>query len=911
MEKLAREGKFADAIVLAEQSLKLRELALGPAHPDVAESLNHLALLFRELDSYTQAEQHFIRSLAIRERSLGTEHTDVAQSLYNLALLYDDQGAYEKAESLFLRSIGILEKKLGFTHQHVAYCLDALGSLYSKKGNYGKAEPLLLRALTINENTPGPQHPGVSTTLSTLASMYTAQGAFDKAEPLYLRAISIREKELGSEHPNTASALNSLATFYLAQQDYAKAEPLLVRALAIREQTLPPTHSSISSTLSNLAIAYKGLAAYQKAESLIRRSISITEKTTGPTHPAMARSLANLANLYQAQGAYTKAEPLYLRALAIYEQEKARSIDVLFNLASLYQAQGRHAKAEQLLKRATNLRETQVRVELGRLPEPRKRALMQMLYGETMAQVSFHAHDVPGRAIGLVLSFTTVLRNKGRVLDSLADSQATLRTALTPPLQQQLDELTESRAQLTAKLYNHKSPSKATSRGTAIAALRARIDELESSLSAASAEFRSQTEPVTIAKVQAALPAGSALVELVHYRRFDARDTSTQWKEERYLAYVLRPSGPPTWVALGEAAPIDAAVEALQAGMHREPGMAQAEIERRQQQARAALEKLHGLLMAPLASSLQGVSHLLIAPDGKLNLVPFEALIDGKGEYVLQRHLVSYLSSGRDLLRLATKRPASSAPTIVAAPDYGPGKTFSALPGAMAEGQQLHRSFPQSKLLTGPAASKAALSKLVGPSVLHVATHGFYARGGNGAGSTTAKSLPRDPTRGMFIESFDSALPMPPPSEGDEFDALDRAGLALASANASADGIITAREIAGLNWSGTQLVVLSACETGLGAVATGEGVYGLRRALVLSGAESQVVSLWNVADASTLALMKTFYAELARGTGRAEALRRAKLALLQEPRHAHPYYWAPFIPAGDWRPLDSSVFAKR
>jgi CHAT domain-containing protein len=152
------------------------------------------------------------------------------------------------------------------------------------------------------------------------------------------------------------------------------------------------------------------------------------------------------------------------------------------------------------------------------------------------------------------------------------------------------------------------------------------------------------------------------------------------------------------------------------------------------------------------------------------------------------------------------------------------------------------------------------------------------------------------------MSSLSSPLSSSDPAEG-----LDRAGLAMAGANQGAQGIVTAREIAGFDWWGTQLVVLSACETGIGAVPSGDGVYGLRRALVLAGAESQVVSLWSVSDASTRALMRDYYGELARGTGRAEALRRAQLHLLHQPRYAHPYYWAAFIPAGDWRPLDKNT----
>lgn len=198
--------------------------------------------------------------------------------------------------------------------------------------------------------------------------------------------------------------------------------------------------------------------------------------------------------------------------------------------------------------------------------------------------------------------------------------------------------------------------------------------------------------------------------------------------------------------------------------------------------------------------------------------------------------------------------------------------------------------------MTGAKATKSALAALTGPALLHIATHGFYIP--SAASRTSSVSGPRA-ERDLVVKG---GLP-PPPRTEDPADALDRAGLAMAGANHGATGIVTAREIAGFDWSGTQLVVLAACETGVGEVPSGDGVYGMRRALVLAGSASQVVSLWRVNDASTRALMRDYYGALANGVGRAEALRQAKLRLLREPRHAHPYYWAGLIAAGDWRPL--------
>jgi CHAT domain-containing protein len=310
---------------------------------------------------------------------------------------------------------------------------------------------------------------------------------------------------------------------------------------------------------------------------------------------------------------------------------------------------------------------------------------------------------------------------------------------------------------------------------------------------------------------------------------------------------------------------------------------------------------------------LGGVSHVILAPDAKLNLVPFEALIDPQGHYTLEGYLVSHVTTGRDLLRFATPHDPRSSGVIMAAPDYGPSSSsqaadtlsFAPLAGALAEATDLQQYF-STPPLTGREATKSALAALTGPAMLHVATHGFYTRD-PGARPTLGNPAPaRD-----IVMSHDQPWLTPTPVSETPAEGLDRAGLAMAGANQGAQGIVTARELAGFDWWGTKLVVLSACETGVESVPSGDGVYGLRRALVLAGAESQVVSLWSVSDSSAPELMREYYGELARGAGRAEALRQAKLRMMQQLRYAHPYYWAAFIQAGDWRSLDQDALPRQ
>jgi CHAT domain-containing protein len=312
---------------------------------------------------------------------------------------------------------------------------------------------------------------------------------------------------------------------------------------------------------------------------------------------------------------------------------------------------------------------------------------------------------------------------------------------------------------------------------------------------------------------------------------------------------------------------------------------------------------------------------VLIAPDGLLNLVPFGALVDGSDRHLVRRFTFSYLTSGRDLLRIGAGAAARQAPVIVADPRFDAepprgapaasrgrrsrdlrGRRWQPLPGTAEEADALVALFGRDKvvLLRGARATEAALKKVAAPRILHIATHGFF--------------LPPEPppAQDAAPQAAPAGQPMPifaaqQVSWSGPESPLLRSGLVLAGANrlssGGEDGILTALEAAGLDLWGTQLVVLSACETGVGKVTEGDGVHGLRRALVIAGAESLVMSLWQVDDRATRELMTGFYRKLEAGEGRSEALREVQLEMLRRPRTGHPYYWASFVPTGSWAPL--------
>jgi tetratricopeptide (TPR) repeat protein/CHAT domain-containing protein len=357
--QLYQQGKTHDAIPLAQKALDLRKDVLGERHPDYAQTLNNLALLYHAQGEYTQAEPLFRKALAVYKQVLGERHPLYAISLNNLALLYDSQGQYAQAERLFRQALEIKKEVLGERHPDYAQSLNNLAGLYESQGKYAQAEPLYREAREIRKQVLGERHPDYAQSLNNLAGLYESQGKYAQAEPLYRQALVITKHVLGERHPDYATSLSNLAGLYQAQGEYAKAEPLFRQALDLRKQVLGERHPACATTLNNLALLYQAQGEYAKAEPLYRQALEITKQVLGERHPRYATSLNNLAALYQAQGEYAKAEPLFCQARDLRKQvlgerhpDYAASLN---NLAGLYQDQGEYAQVVPLLRQAREI----------------------------------------------------------------------------------------------------------------------------------------------------------------------------------------------------------------------------------------------------------------------------------------------------------------------------------------------------------------------------------------------------------------------------------------------------------------------------------------------------------------------------------------------------------------------------
>ncbi|MGI8788321.1 MAG: CHAT domain-containing protein [Pyrinomonadaceae bacterium] len=882
---------------------------------DEARNLNFEAMNLWRDSKYKQAQPLAERALAIREKESGANTLDFASSLVTLANITGDNGEYDTSESLYLRALAIKEKLLGKDDLSVSSILNNLGLLYEDKGDYVKAESLLRRALEIRKKTLEPNHLLIANVLNNLAGLSRIKGDEIKAAEFYRRALDIREKALPPDSPDVATSLMNLANIYT---DATTAEPLYRRALAIREKVFGNDSPIVAETLYNLAVLFHQADDNIKAEPLAKRALAIFEKSLGAEHPRTGYALNLLATIYKNSDDYAQSEQMYRRAIAIKEKTQGANHPDLSgaysNLANLYDLKGEIDKAVAMQSRANDILEFNIELNLAAGSEKQKLDYLNILNGFVDSTLRMNFQSAPDSEAAQNLGAGIILRRKGRVLDAMADNIGALRRRFNAQDQILLDNLDKINKRFSEFILNGAENETADEYRAKIKTLTDERDELEDKISRRAAGFYEKTQPVTLNEIQSRIPPDSALLEFTVYNALSNKSESnlaSPMTEPHYAVYVLHNQGAVRGIDLGDAKQIDEAINAYREAL-RDPKRTDV-----QTLARVVDEKV----MQPIRALLGDSKHLLVSPDGELNLIPFEALFDEKGRYLIENYSFTYLTSGRDLLRMQMSRESKNKTLIIAAPIFGlpaaetkggnqarrtlrhinkrrsvtaardlSGVYFAPLNGTAQEARLIQTLFPDATFLTGAQATETALKQVAAPRILHIATHGFFLEDENFL-NDKSQTATRDAK--TTIESENPLL---------------RSGLALAGANQRStngdDGILTALEASGLNLWGTKLVVLSACDTGVGEIKNGEGVYGLRRAFTLAGTESLVMSLWSVSDYTTRELMTNYYKNLKQKMGRGAALRQAQLEMLKRKGREHPFYWAAFIESGEWANLD-------
>ncbi|MPZ45450.1 MAG: CHAT domain-containing protein [Betaproteobacteria bacterium] len=904
---LVRRGKLDRAEELHRHALRVLQ-GLGPRYlADVATVLGNLGLLYRRRDETARARATLLRAIHTHLLVGSLESSDASIPLVNLIALLlkrdEEQRADEMIDWLLRAAGGGTDVK----KHRIARALLELGSEAFRRAQLGPAERLATRALDLLEAIYGSAAPQTVRALRLLANVQAHKGNIEPAEQGLLRLLAmpgfepeksaellidlgktLRERGPGSfpaaigmferairllrergapEPQRLASALGNLGYVCFLRDDEHRADELYTQALALGDANV--LGNEYPWLLYNQALLHYHLAKHEAARDGMERALQHWQASLGPSHPFIATVHANLALVHWARDDFGAAQRAFVLARQLGAGDFQRTLLVGSERERLEAA---HVEQSELYRLVSFCFAAGARGEVAR-------ATAELL-----------------------------LERKAGVLDALAFTHARVRARLDAVAREQLDRVEELRRRiahtvLSAQLFGDRYDPRA------LAALQAEEDRLQTEISHEHAIGLGALEPVTLSAVQGALSERTVLVEYLRWSRFDPvrRGSGTPWREQRYAAMVLRDSGDPCWFDLGEANAIDGAAHELRALLR--------DLDSDTDAVSAAAADLYERLWGAFDALLAGASLLLVAPDGELNLLPFAIL---GAPMLAERYVVSHLTSGRELLRSSPPAAADAAVVIVVDPDFDAVDVSGApvaaasvpstlrlepLPGTRDEAEVIAALFPRCRVLAGADANVSALKAIERPALLHVATHGWFTPAGETPPLLASSSL-RVGGEYLFIERALRPAAANP---------MLHAGLALAGANRSApgrsSGFVTAAELAALDLRGTELVVLSACDTGLGAIPAGGEFAGLRRAFAIAGAAAQVISLWEVDEDATTALMESFYRRLLDGTGRAEALQQAQHEIRRRPRWAHPGIWAAFVAWGAAGALSHNVLA--
>jgi CHAT domain-containing protein/tetratricopeptide (TPR) repeat protein len=893
-------GDSAGAQRVWSDALTLAERTLGPAHPAIAEFLRRLGFAAFAAGNLADARRLRERALRIGEQSLAPCDPAVTRLINSLANSFQYDGEFFEARRLYARALTTIERCLGKNHSEYATYIYNDAAMAREIGDLGEADALLARAIATWSAVLGPNHAYVARGLDAQAEVAALRGQLDRARTLYQQALEIHRRELGRDHPQVADMLTSLARTLTDQGDTAGAMRHIEEAVAIvRKSGSPDDADHVARVLELRGTLQMQAGKLADARSSVAEAVAARERVFGRAHPLTAATRATLATIDLARG-----------------QRDAALSSAL--------------EAEQVGR-------DHLRFTVRYLPERQAMAYAAKRPRGLDLALSVTASAVPDDASRV---FDSLIRSRGVVLDELAARRIASYSGTTQDATVTTTAIAARQrfANLVVRSLLESVPRPLLDEA------RKQKEDAERILAERTVEGRVElvTAASGIDEVKRALPGDSVLVSFVRYERTVASGTGSSFTTTvvpSYAAFVVKAGAArAVFAPLGPADSIEALVSEWRKAASGDSTSGFTTRDRAETVYAAVADKLRTAVWDPVEAATAGAHHVFIVPDGMLNLVNFAALVDQQGRFLVERDaLIHYLSTERDVVVGAVEPNRQGGLLAVGNPAFDEGRPparaqpavtrsgcepasqtrFGNLPGSLGEVIEISRIWPGTSptavtVLSGSTASETAVKNaLTGRRVLHFATHGFFlgdacppdgSRSGAGfaPGASAAKGVARGSAAARFAE------------EGRE-NPLLLSGLAFAGANRRSaarldedDGILTAEEVAGLNLNGVEWAVLSACDTGLGAIRAGEGVFGLRRAFQVAGARTVIMSLWPVDDQATRAWMRALYeARFRRGLSTADAVHTASVTVLRERRAKKqstlPVYWAAFVAAGDWQ----------
>ena len=896
-------GDIDKAERLYLEAIENYKVSLGDTHPDYATAIQNLGQLYETEARYTQAEKLYLDAIEIRKIAIGQFHPTYASSLFSLGRLYRKTGDYPKSQQNFEQALRIFEKSLGKLHPSYANATGELGVLLQNMGQYTDAEQYLIETVQLREEIYGPAHKLTAESMNNLGSLYRLMGNFTKAEYNYRQAERILEKELGANNPDYGTILNNLGDFYVAILEFEKARPYYQEASRIFELNFGTAHPAYANTLNNLASLNRKTGNYKDAEKYYQQTLAIDEKTLGKNHPAYATSLNNLAILYVATKRYSMAEPLYRESiqikkntLGINHPAYAKSLN---NLALLYMTLDDLASAEPLFLEAIENQLNQIHTIFPAISEKEREAFYATLRSDLERFNTFAIFRALDNPKILEQMYNNQLTTKALLFNSSVKTRRSILSSNDESLINDFGKWRSLREDL-ARLYQLPKMD-LDQKVEDLNSLEDQVEGLEKDLSRRSALFAKDNDRSTYTwkDVRDALGPQEAAVEIIRFRRYkiDQEGKSKINKDlniPEFLNYGF------TDEVLYAALVVD-----KQTTDHPKLVLLENGFDLENRFLSYYKNAIHYVVKdynsyqqywSKIAEVLPStVKKVYLSPDGVYNKINLNAIRNQQTQnYLIDDLAVQNITSSKDLVGPQSLITSSKQAVLMGDPDFlwegvaeAPSEVstevkdyLDPLPGTGKEVDGIRKYMLNNQwnanTLTSQEANEEVLKAVDNPRVLHIATHGYFSPEifNNRVSNDLLSS-------GLLLAGSSNAL------------YHRRNNLPLESKE---DGILTAYEAMNLRLDQTELVVLSACETGLGTVKNGEGVYGLQRAFKVAGAQNIVLSLWRVDDATTQKLLQYFYQGWLEHEDKHRAFKEAQIKLREE--YLYPYYWAAFVMVG-------------
>lgn len=905
-------GDFSLALESLEKTLAIELEVLGENHPDVAESYEGIGLAYSMLAKYPLALENYENALDIQLENLGENHPDVAESYNNIGDVYDSLGDYSLALEYKQKSLAIRVETLGENHPDVANSYSSVGRHFISIGNYTLAVEYFEKALDIQLEVLGNKHETTLVSYGGIGIAYTLLGDSSSAIEYFNKALNVQLEVLGNKHPVVAASYNRIGLAYNSVGDYPLALENFKKALAIQLDALGENHPEVATSYNNIGSVYNSLRNFPLALDNFEKALNIMLDVLGENSIDVANGYSNIGGVYSSLGNYSLALENQEKGVALYldifgEQHPNLAMSYR-NLSRTYYSLGNFAESLSLSRKAMNLSLYFQNQSFSLLDSKSK-----LTYNRNL-QPSFFFYFQALSSTGDVSSYSPVytdwLSFKGSgvsLTNGLSEVLLQAQQSGDEALQSQLEEYNQARIALgSLYLKTETAELDVEQQKQVIETLSKRVKDLEVELANKNDTFKVLLDLNTL-----------IIDDLAGVLQVNERFIDFAVFPDRLYAFDIDSNKTVRFYDLGETPVVLSQLDELRSSLTQQGEL---RLDTTTDTYKTVTESLYKTLLAPVIADLPtSTTKLIVSPDGQLSFLPFELLMDSvTQQYLVGRFSISYTPTARDLVRLRRSGAVATQGEVVlvGAPSYDSetlvenaltlqnplvqdetlasqversvslvnldteAKTtffsnlgkVAALPDTASEVSAIAEVLEQqgigASVLLGDDATQENLLAVKSPRILHLATHGFF-----------------------FGEELAEALPNP----------WLRSGLLLAGAEvsrtASLDyGIVNAFKLSGLDLRGTELVVLSACETGLGDALAGEGVSGLQQAFLSAGARQIVMSLWKVPSAETSLFMQTFYRNYFVLNDSTKALQITKQEFIKQ--GYSPWVWAAFIVSG-------------